>query len=352
MLIAAAMSSAFGAIRPSFRLDHSVWKATDVVLAVTTTTDGTFEVVESWKGDLRAGQLVVVPELRPPANAQQISTEPASEPRLCNPGSQAIPKQPSGSRIVLFLVKSGDLSQRMEAGKIEIGGWKPSDLLDSMQASVVWIDGSEPYAFEQVVNPGPPLLCKLPTSETEIRNRVAEVSSVQAQVSVAISVENGEDRAERLRPFVGSDILPARLEALEQLGKCGPSSVRVISGMLDDPAFADQESDLIDDLATAGGWQAGKELHRRLANELEFWRTKGPTLLRGWIDRDTSIHAPLRERFWVTRELVVGLGKVRYRPARDTVAELRTFWRSVPQLSDGFGEFLQDCDKTIQLLGN
>jgi hypothetical protein len=42
ILILAVAPTAFGAIRPSFRLDRSAWKATHVVIAVTTATEGTF----------------------------------------------------------------------------------------------------------------------------------------------------------------------------------------------------------------------------------------------------------------------------------------------------------------------
>src|SRR5580658_8870749 len=107
ILLCALAYPAFPAIRPSFHLDHSAWHATHIVLATTTTGDGTFEVVESWKGDLHAGDRLVIPELRPPADAEPISAYPKfSEPTLCDPGTELVPKQPVGSRINLFLVSS------------------------------------------------------------------------------------------------------------------------------------------------------------------------------------------------------------------------------------------------------
>jgi hypothetical protein len=42
------------------------------------------------------------------------------------------------------------------------------------------IEGSGLYAFEQVQNPGLPLLCKLGESETDVRNRVAEIAQIQS----------------------------------------------------------------------------------------------------------------------------------------------------------------------------
>jgi len=93
---------------------------------------------------------------------------------------------------------------------------------------------------------------------------------------------------------------------------------------------------------------AGLELNRHLQKELKFWKAKGPTLRHGWINEDKSVHAPLRERYSVTYELILGLEKTRYTPALNTAIEFRGFWRSLPQLNDGFSEFIGECDKLIR----
>ena len=203
ILILVIVPNAFGGIRPSFQLDHSAWKATHIVIAVTTATDGTFEVVESLKGDLHVGARLVIPDLRSLDEAKPITSSLASpESVLCQPGSHLIPKQPVGARVILFLV--GGTHEPLSESKTEVEGWKPSDIMDSMQASVVWIEGSGSlYAFEQVMNPGLPLLCQLHESETDVRNRVAEITQIQSQIAVDLSVPDGGERAERLRQYVG-----------------------------------------------------------------------------------------------------------------------------------------------------
>lgn len=346
---------AFSAIRPSFMLDYSAWNATHIVLAVATPTPGAFEVTESWKGDLRVGDRLVVPELRPTGDAVPISAYQMSrEVALSDPASQLIPKQPSGSRVILFLVLGPDQSPTIRASKTEVAGWRPSDLFHSMQTSVVWIDGDGLYAFRQIMNPGPPIIVKLSESETQMRNRVAEINETEAQLAQAVSLIDGEERAERLRPLVGSGIFPARLAALKELGKCGPFAVPVISGMLDDSAFADEEPELVDALVDVGGQAVGRELNRRLRHELEFWKSKRLSLRAGWWNEDASIHAPLRQRFSVTYELLLGLDKARYPRALTTVTELRNLWRSMPPLGlndDGSSnEMVDECDKLIHKL--
>jgi hypothetical protein len=194
----------------------------------------------------------------------------------------------------------------------------------------VWIEGSGLYAFEQVINPGLPLLCQLREAETDVRNRVAEIAQIQSQIAVDLSLSDGAERAERLRQYVGSHILPVRLAALKELGKSGPSAIPVISRMIDDPAFASESPSLINALVDAGGKAAGPELMRRLQQELQFWKSKGPTLRRNWWNQDRNGNSPLRAHNSVTYELIVGLHKIRYQAALATAVEFRKVWQSVP----------------------
>ena len=95
-------------IRPSFSLDGCSWSATHIVLVQTTPTDGAFSVVESWKGDLKPGDSLEVPELKPNKDAVPISSN--QEPQGFGSEdaqriSEQIPRQPVGSRMILFLKK-------------------------------------------------------------------------------------------------------------------------------------------------------------------------------------------------------------------------------------------------------
>ena len=63
-------------IRPSFSLDYCSWHATDIVLVEVTPKPDVFRVVETWKGDLKTGHLVTVPELQPLTCALEIVAYP------------------------------------------------------------------------------------------------------------------------------------------------------------------------------------------------------------------------------------------------------------------------------------
>jgi len=93
-------------IRPSFDLDRCSWNATHIVLVLTTANEGVFSVVESWKGDLTPGESLELSELKPNENAVPISSypKPAGFDLQDRMGiSEQIPRQPVGSRMILFL---------------------------------------------------------------------------------------------------------------------------------------------------------------------------------------------------------------------------------------------------------
>lgn len=52
-------------IEPSFSLEESAWKATDIVVAFEgDVIDGKLQVLEAWKGDLKKGNSLDVPEMK------------------------------------------------------------------------------------------------------------------------------------------------------------------------------------------------------------------------------------------------------------------------------------------------
>ncbi|HXZ81744.1 MAG TPA: hypothetical protein VEG30_17585 [Terriglobales bacterium] len=230
--------------------------------------------------------------------------------------------------------------------------WKSPDIIGDIKASVVWIDGDHLYRFTQPINPGPSVLSELPGSEATIRKRVEEIAAIQEDMKAALSFKDGSERAGRLKPYVNSQILPVQQFALEQLGQSGPAAVSAIREMLDDPAYADEASELVKALVLAGGRTVGEELNRRLRQDLAFWKSTGPSLSQGWWNEDARIHAPLRERYSQTYQLILGLQETRYPPALETATELRDFWRSLPQLNDpsGLNEIADECNKLIQRL--
>ena len=328
-------------IRPAFLLDYCSWHATDVVLVEVTPKLGVFRVMEPWKGGLKAGHLVTVSELQPPSGAMEIAAYPREFEDIVRGGlNEQIPAQRVGSQMVLFLKESPEASSDHR---------KSADLLGEMKASAIWIDGGQLYAFRQLMNPGPSVLVPWDMSLDKMRDRVSEIDRIELDLAKAIAIEDGAARAERLKLYVRSDILEARKRALSELGKSGPKALPTIREMLADPAFADEGAEFVRVFAEAGGESVGKELNMRLREQVKFWEATAPTLSIGWWNQDASPHAPLRERYMQTWELVLALERVHYQPASTTAEQLGNLWRSLPQLNDpsGFDRMATECDKLV-----
>jgi hypothetical protein len=149
-------------IRPSFSLDGCSWRATHIVLVQTTPEDGVFSVVESWKGDLKPGDSLNLLELKPNKDAVPISSFPKPQGFASEDAqgiSEQIPRQPVGSRMVLFLRKrKGDGAAAPSAGNSTGTQWEPAYTFGGMKLSALWIDGGKGFCFRQWMNPGPSAL--------------------------------------------------------------------------------------------------------------------------------------------------------------------------------------------------
>jgi hypothetical protein len=346
ILLAVLSQPSFAGIRPSFGGDSEAWRSTDIILVETSSNDGAFEVIEAWKGDLRVGERIVVPQLIPTAHAIPISRYPDSWPEaLKSTVAEQIPREPAGSRMILFLRRNSSRPAHIE--------WEPANVMDSMKASAVWINGGRLYCFIQVMNPGPSILQIMSSySEESLKKRVSEVTRTQEQMKLVLAVPEGEERAGLLKPYVHSDVFQARQLAVQELGKSGPMAVPTIRGMLDDPAYTEQAPDLIEAMVKAGGDTVGEDLNRRFQRKVAFWKSTGPSLARGWWNNDAGPDAPLRAQYLQTYQLIIGLQQTRYLGALSPAEQLHDLWVSLPQLNDpsGISQIARECERLISLL--
>jgi len=84
----------------------------------------------------------------------------------------------------------------------------------------------------------------------------------------------------------------------------------------------------------AAGEDSGRQLHARLRQDVVYWEAIGPTLTQEWSNQLVVVGSPLGTKFHETVSLIRELGQENYAPAAQTVAELRDFWVSQPQLYD------------------
>jgi hypothetical protein len=239
--IALSLTSA-AAVEPSFRVERATWHATDIVEVVAAEDGGQFTVLETWKGNLRHGDQLQVPELRPEADA--VAPSPRALEDLGHDYCYKIPKQIVGMQLVLFLTRAHESADGK--GSTVPLEWNAPGPISDLKSSAVWIDGEHTYCFRQVINPGYSFLVDCETSETKLKARALEVIRSQQRLATIAELQDTGSRAEFLREYLISNLHlgpPHRIReasyfALEELEKCGRPGLPVIRAMLDDPEFS------------------------------------------------------------------------------------------------------------------
>ena len=159
-------SEASGYPAPTFSIEDAAPRATHIVLATEgDEIDGQLTVIDSWKGDLKANEVIKVPEMKAwsRVEARRILGDYENWYRVTH--SELInhlPTHVSGKRIVLFLIKDADR-------------WRPASKTGEIEMSVAWVEGRYVLAYRQHFNPGPVELWPSRETAEEFKANVAKV---------------------------------------------------------------------------------------------------------------------------------------------------------------------------------
>lgn len=362
LVILATVGVSRAGIRPSFLTDTCAWRATDIVVVTEgEKIDGVFKVIETLKGDLKAGQTLNLPEM---SEFQVKESRLVSEPWYADP-KNAKSIYLSGDRMILFLIDTmkvasvdhdddEDAQENNTSAKRNTLRWRTANVMgDELRYSTVWIEKGDVYCFVQVMNPGDPRLVKCDKSEQSFRERVQSVAILGDSFDRAMISEDPQTRADGLEPFVHSAVAPVREAALKQLIRCGQGALPVLRRLLADDLLADFHGQVVEALAKAAGKRAGQDLVSVLTKELAYWKSVAPTLKVGWwngagFDSIESVE-PFRNRYMKAYYALDALKDIRFRDSLQAVTEFRDYWRSLPQLSelDQLGKF---CDQVLHSL--
>lgn len=339
--------SASAGIRPSFSLDYSAWEATDIVIVSEgEVIDGNFVVLESLKGDVFSGESIYVPELGKFADKSSRLVKIPWGGKTDNP-----PKYVSGVRMILFLKRKPPAAGPQEV--ISPPAWRPANLFDEMNASVVWLEEDKSFAFQQLMNPGPSELVEFGRSESEIRVRTLEVMQFRADFNRAASIADGSIRAEALAAFTSSEFFLSRVRAFEELEKRGQESVSVLLKILHNETKLNLHGSAIRSLIAIGGPRVGPALTDSVRREMLFWKVTAPQLKPGWWNSVSESDVDrLQSRYTKLRLSLEGLRLLRFLDAKQVVSELRKFWPSVPRpdTNEDVDGITKDCDQFLEEL--
>jgi hypothetical protein len=264
LIVAASPSGAFAIILPSFGLDDCAWDASHIVVVTKgDRIDSAVEVLESWKGDLKKGDRLTIPELAAfaPEKIRLIF------PRWHEERAVDLPKHVTCSRMVLFLVKK---QEKVAAGAPAKTVWAPASSWDEMKVSMMWIEKGKAYAFAQQMNPGPSVLIPWNITECGVRCRVNEVIETQAALSRAIALTDPSELSAAVLPLIESHP-EFRFTIIQTLGDTGPKALPGLRKLLKDESLGWCQVYVVS-MARAGGASVGPELMEVVKEELAFWK--------------------------------------------------------------------------------
>lgn len=345
-------SPAFGGIRPSFQLQTSSWRATDIVVVTEEKQiDGVVKVIESWKGDLKAGQVLTLPELAEfkSKQARMVHKWPTDESSEYVSGvtmvlflrdATKVPPEPDDDEVFRISDPKRNTTERWQAA---------NSASEEIKYSTVWIDKGKTYCFVQIINPGPSVLVKC-GPEAEFKPEVARVIGIQNGLNAALAISDPATRAESLEPFAQEELFQARTRAMKALVECGEAALPVLGRMLNNESLGTFHDQIIEAFAKAGRRNSGPALTAWLERELGFWKQTAPSLEIGWWNgagfEGLEEVEPLRNRWMALYKAIYALGAIRYVEASPALTELSDFWRSLPQM--GQDDINTACDRVLR----
>jgi len=333
------VSESNAGMRPSFSLEYSAWSSTHILLAAEgAEIDGKLQILEPLKGDLGVGEIIFLNQLAEfkTENSRQIYE--ASDFINVNGSGKYV----SGSRMILFLKKDQDSDEI----------WKPTDLSKELKTSVMWIENDKAYAFAQIQNPGSSLLIDFGQTESEVKTRVFEIIQMRNSFDRAFEIKKTKPLFENLRQFVVSDKVFIRFATFEKLKEKGNSALPVLRLVLDDESALIAHDTAVQTFGKIGGESVGKELINLLKKETDFWKDLSETEIKNWKSRLANDDTEILDRHYSKiLQIVYQLRLLKFKEAKNAVAELRRFWHSSP-LEDkaGLSQMTEDCDEYLKAI--
>lgn len=347
LLVSATEATA--ALLPSFRLEACSWEATHiVVVSEGDKIDGEVEVLESWKGDLKKGDKLSLPDLAEFAPEKE---RVVSKSLFDRDKDKVLPATVSCSRVALFLRKS----VKAEEGKPAKTTWLPApDGWGGMKVSVAWIEGDKVFAFAQEFNPGPQKLLSWGLDERGLKTEVDAVVKAQTTLTEAIRKGDADKLTTAVLDLLRSESTFVPHAVVWDLRTAGAKGLPALRTILKEDKLLKYHDGAVRSLAKTGGADVGPELVKLLERELAFWKKVGPKLpadwwsgARGKIEWEEVTR--LRDHYSLAHTAVLELGILRHVGGRDAVSAFGEYWKSLPQLLE-VKQLAEACDDTLKAL--
>lgn len=339
VLGAFARGSAQAEILPSFSLEYCTWHASHIVeVSQGLKRDGVLTVTNSWKGDLKNGEVLSFPDL------QQFAWEERRK-ILVFPGSKVPPKRVthvSGLRMVLFLKKNDQAGR--DPNKAH--SWQGTSWGSSINTSLAWMDAGEAFAYVQIMNPGGQVIWPLEMTEMLFKEKVTQIARTKENLNQVLALKDAGRRAKGLRELVQTGLPLCEADAVEALGQCGEQGLPVIQELVDKSPRMTVTANLIRAMGKIGGANAGKQLLSLLKEEFVFWQKRGPQLKNDWWQDWTlgqqEVYS-LRDRNTKFNAILGGLADADYEECRPLIRDVYAFLKNHPHLDTSGGVATLRC---------
>ena len=236
LLVLAYQPSVFAWVQPSFGGNACTWDATHiVVVSEGEIIDGVVEVLESWKGDLKNGDVITVPELSAFAPLEKrLIAETLDEQHYHNRVAPNRPTHVTCSRMVLFLVKKEETNG---AGTLKVT-WLPANLhWKQMDVSMLWVERGRVFGFVQQENPGPSELIPFDETERELHEEVANVIKVQTALRSATRPFDHAKAEYATKLLARCPSQFVKEAGVTELGRCGKVAGLLLKKLLQGPGL-------------------------------------------------------------------------------------------------------------------
>ncbi len=348
-LVLAGDSLSFAIPPTTFDLDYSLWKATHIVLATEgNVIDGKLKVIESWRGDLKLDNEIVLPEL------SAFSTQKS---RLIRDfwEQKDMPKQyvrfVTGSKMILFLIKSAQPRPK-GLSKPNNYSWLPARYkgYGGFRSSTVWIEKGEAYAHRILS----PLLTHQNTDFQTIKSRVAALNAIQTAYDDAVRDTDSERVIQSLRAFLKNKFYYSVEANIQSLGKMGIKALPIFRQSLQDKTLRSRHPEIISSMVQAGGAKVAKDITTIIEKEFEFFSRRAPELKGVWFNPNPGTERQvLIAKYSILKTALHELRPLRYPPCRDIVIKTRDLWRSNEILNyHGRNQILPACDALLKELSS
>lgn len=339
LAILALNSTAPAVSRTGFDLASYAWNATHIVVVTEGfLLDGKVEVLDCWKGDLKKGEWLTIPELATfaPREARAIENH-VNSPGQLDPH----PDHVTGKRIILFLIQEA----RNDSGNNRPQPiWKMTPPITHSGAwpiSAAWIEQGKAYYVPDkgMVYAGMTVYEMKKTIDGILLMKNALEEAMQQK-----SLPRIQQALNAIRLSDSSRFSYARvaLDSVARMDGQGPSILRTY---LEGPHVNDWDELIFESLQDSKEPLTGAELARLLDRETAFWKERAKTLERGWWSQGN-----LSWRAYMDMKILKALGKSGCLNGRKSLLEFNQLLEAHPPLGEyGYVAHSSEGRVTIKL---